>query len=48
MAFAFGISESVYYPVTGVTKKKINGVDSVWVINGWMSEFEYKRRTEQI
>jgi len=37
-----GISESLSLPITGETKKNVDGVELVWVGNGWKPFWEYK------
>ena len=43
-----GISETLYHPVTGITKKTKDGIEYVWVLNDWMPEFEYQQKLKNV
>lgn len=43
-----GVSETLYHPVTGISKKTKDGIEYVWVIDSWMPEFEYQQKLKNV
>jgi len=48
MVRILGISESLYLPVTGISKKKKDEIEYVWVLDKWIPEFEYQQKLKYV